>query len=385
MTEPWLHRVAILFSGSDSPGMNALLRNLVRLGLNRHGAEILGVRDGYAGLVRTFRRIYTGESTVAEVQEQLDTHPGLAGIHKANQDLVVMDHASVSGLLGRGGIMLGASRCTEFHEVEVRRRVVGLLEKLGVRAVIVCGGDGSLAGASCLANESELRVVGIPATIDNDMPVTEMALGVDTAVNTLTWAVGHFADTAANHHRIMILEVMGRNSGELARMAALASGAEIVVTPERGALTLEKMQGIAQRLERGMIQGRRHPIVLVAEGVILDPSLAHHGDTNPTMRLTRELQAYFCREGSRFPRLEARGCVLGHLQRGGSPSVADRILAARFAEAAWEVLTSPTEDSGVLGLCNGSMILHDFEVLIDPERAEAVEKLYRLQKDVSKV
>jgi 6-phosphofructokinase 1 len=365
--------------------MNALLRNLVRLGLNRHDAEVVGVRDGYAGLVRTCRRIQAGESTIAGLQEQLDTYPGLAGIHHAKQDLVVMDHASVSGLLGRGGIMLGASRCTEFHEVEVRRRVVGLLENLGVRAVIVCGGDGSLTGASCLADESDLRVVGIPATIDNDMPVTEMALGVDTAVNTLTWAVGHFADTAASHHRIVVLEVMGRNSGELARMAALASGAEIVVTPERGSLTMDKMLGIAQRLERGLIQGRRHAIVLVAEGVILDPSLAHHGDTNPTMRLTRELQAYFSRDGSPFPRLEARGCVLGHLQRGGSPSVADRILAARFAEAAWEVLTNPTEDSGVLGLRNGSMILHDFAVLIDPERAEAVERLYRLQKDVSKV
>jgi len=385
MTAPWPHRVATLFSGGDSPGMNPLLRNLVRLGLNRHRAEVLGVKDGYAGLVGTVQEIQSGQSTLARCQEEIATHPGLTGIHRTDQHLVLLDQASVSGLLGRGGIMLGASRCPEFHATEVRRQVVGLLEALGVRAVIVCGGNGSLAGASCLVNESDLRVVGIPVTIDNDLPMTEMALGVDTAVNTLTWAVGQVADTAVSHRRIMVLEVMGRNSGELARMAALASGAEIVVTPERGPLTMDKIQGIAQRLERGMLRGRRHAIVLVAEGVILDPSLAQQGDTNPTMRLTRDLQAYFCRDVSPFPKLEARACVLGHLQRGGSPSVADRILAARFAEAAWEVITSPGERSGVLGLRNGVILLQDFEDSSDPERAEAIEKLYRLQKDVSKV
>ena len=385
MTELWPHRVAILFSAGDSPGMNPLLRNVVRLGLNRHCAQVLGVKDGFTGLVRAAGEIESGQLTVARYQEEIDTHPGLAGIHRADQHLVLLDHASVSGLLGRRGIMLGASRCPEFHEPAVRRQVARLLEALGIRAVIVCGGDGSLAARVAWQTRVTLRVVGIPATIDNDLPMTELALGVDTAVNTLAWSVGHFADTAVSHHRIMVLEVMGRNSGELARMAALASGAEIVVTPERGALTMDKIQGIAQRLERGLLRGRRHAIVLVAEGVVLDRSLAHQGDTNPTMRLTRDLQAYFRRDGSTFPKLEARACVLGHLQRGGSPTVADRILAARFAEAAWEVITSPGESSGVLGLRNGVILLQDFEDSSDPERTEAVEKLYRLQKDVSKV
>jgi 6-phosphofructokinase 1 len=377
-------RVVVLFSGGDVPGMNALLRAIVRLGLSRHRADVLGAKDGFAGLVRTARRLEAGESTLASLIGEIDTHEGLLGAGLASQDLIRLDHRSVSGLLGRGGITLGASRYPEFHTPEVRRRVIGLLENLNVHAVIVCGGDGSLAGASCLTSERDLRVVGIPATIDNDVPMTEMALGVDTAANTLTWVVGHFTDAAVSHYRIMVLEVMGRNSGELARMAALASGAEIVVTPERGALTMDKIHGIAQRLERRMLCGRRQAIVLVAEGVALDPSLAQQADANTTMRLAREVQAYFRREGSPFPTLEARACVLGHLQRGGSPSVADRILAARFAEAAWEVITSPGERIGVLGLRNGSILLQDFQGPIDPERTETAQKLCQLQRDVSK-
>jgi 6-phosphofructokinase 1 len=281
--------------------------------------------------------------------------------------------------------MLGASRCPDFIDPEVRRRVIGLLEDLRVRALIVCGGDGSLAGANALAGESGLRVIGIPASIDNNLPMTEMALGVDTAVNTLARAVTDVADTAVSRHRIMVLEVMGRHSGELTRMAGLATGAEIVVTPERGSLTTAKIQGIAQRLEQGMLRGRRHAVVLVSEGVELHPLLAHQGDRNPTMRLARELEIYFSRKGSPFPNLEAQASVLGHLHRGGSPSVADRVLAARFAEAAWQAITRPRERSGVLGLRNGSIVLQDFENRIDPEQTEASERLYRLQKDVSKV
>jgi 6-phosphofructokinase 1 len=262
--------------------------------------------------------------------------------------------------------------------------VIAMLENLGVRAVIVCGGDGSLAAAECLAAESTLQVIGIPATIDNDVGATETALGFDTAVNTLVWAVGHFADTAVSHHRIMVLEVMGRNCGELARLAALASGAEIVVTPERGPLTEAKMEGIAQRLERSTLRGRRHAIVLVAEGVVLDPGLSSHRASNPTVWLAHELQAYFRRDGSPLPDLETRPCVLGHLQRGGSPSVADRILAARFAGAAWKAITSPHERSGVLGVRGGEILLQDFRFEPDLERSETAEQLYQLQKDVSR-
>jgi 6-phosphofructokinase 1 len=380
MIEGWTHRAAVLFSGGDSPGMNGLLRDLVRLGLNRHGAAMLGVRDGYGGLVRACQPIQSGRSTIAMLQREVDTYPGLAGIHRAHQDLILLDHASVSGLLGRGGIMLGSSRCPEFHSPEVRRRVLDLLAGLGVAALVVCGGDGSLTGAATLAAEGRLRVIGIPATIDNDLPVTDLALGVDTAINTVAWAVGHFADTAVSHHRVMVLEVMGRHSGELARLAALASGAEIVVTPERGPLNSEKMQGIAQRLEQSMLRGRRHAIVLVAEGVVLDSP----GEMSPTLRLAAALQECFRREASSFPGLEVRACVLGHLQRGGTPSAADRILAARFAEAAWEAIVSESGRSGVVGLRGGQILLQDFQVEAGPRRTAEAQRLYQLQKDVSR-
>ena len=209
-------------------------------------------------------------------------------------------------------------------------------------------------------------MIGIPATLDNDVPMSEMALGVDTAANTLTRALGQLAGERMSAHRVIVVEVIGRNSGELARLAALASGAEIVVTPERGFLTMDRIGAIAARLE-GALRGGRQAMVLVAEGVSLDPALGTDAEANPTMRLASTLQAHFRRQESPFPGLEARACVLGGLERGGPPSAADRILAARFAEAAWEVITSPNEPSGVLGLRNGAMLLQDFDVPIDPD------------------
>jgi 6-phosphofructokinase 1 len=379
-----LCRVVVLFSGGDAPGMNALLRAVVRLGRNRYEADVLGGKDGYAGLVRSARRLESGELTLATLSNEIDTHHGLEGVGRATLDLVRLDQASVSGLLCRGGIMLGSSRCPEFRQPEVRRSVIDLLERLGVGAVIVCGGAGSLLGAAHLALESSLQVVGIPATIDNDLEATEVALGFDSAVNTLAWAVGHVADTAINHHRIMVLEVMGQNSGALARLAALASGAEIVVTPERGPLTEARMLGIGQRLERAMHKGRRHAIVLVAEGVALDRSLGTQGPASATVWLAPKLQAFFRRAGSPFPEVEARASVLGHLQRGGAPSCADRILAVRFAAAAWQAIASPLERSGVLGVRGGEILLQDFQATPDLERAETAQQLYQLQKDVSR-
>jgi 6-phosphofructokinase 1 len=385
VTKRWPLPVAVLFSGSEAPGMNAFLRNVVCLGLNRHGALVLGVKDGFAGLVQSAERVRSGELTVAGIQAEITGHPGLAGLKRPGQSLVLMDSDSVSGLLERGGIVLGCSRCPEFADPEVRWRAIELLWNLGAGAVVVCGGDGSLAGAACLARESELRVVGVPATLDNDVPMTEIALGVDTAANTLTAALGHFSDTAAGGYRIVVLEVTGRNSGELARMAALASGAEIVVTPEFGLLTMNKINEIAAELERAMLRGRRHAMVLVAAGVLLDPQLDGQASANPTMQLARELNIYFRARSSSLPGLDVQGCVLGSLPRGGVPLVADRILAARFAEAAWEVITSPDERSGVLGMHNGLMLSQDFKGRIDPERTECARRFYKLQKDVSKV
>jgi 6-phosphofructokinase 1 len=349
-------RIAVLFSGGDASGMNPYLRAFVRIGLNRHNVEILGVKDGFKGMVQSCQQLQQGDRTLSGLRKEIDDLPGMFGLLRPSQSIVRMDHDSVRGLTGRGGIILGTAREPAFHDALVRKQVIDLLAGLDVAATIICGGNGSLAGAARLAAESDLQVIGIPASIDNDIPATEMALGVDTAVNSIVRVIEQCNDTANSHHRIMIVETMGRDSGELARMAALAAGAEIVVTPERGPLGPEKMRGIANRLEKKMRRGRMHAIVVVAEGVKTNPPSAE----TATLSLARYLDLHF--RGSKRPGLdpEVRVNVLGHLQRGGPPLASDRLLAVRFARACWRVLVSYPQRSGVLGLCRGRIALRPF-------------------------
>lgn len=345
--------VAVLFSGGDASGMNPCLRALVRIGSNRHGAEILGVKDGFKGLHQTCLQLRQGDRTLSGLRKEIDSFPGALGLLRASQSIVRLDHDAVRGLAGRGGIVLGTAREPAFHDAGVRKQVINLLAELDVTVTVVCGGNGSLAGAERLAAEGDLQVVGIPASIDNDVAATETALGVDTAVNNIVRAIEQCNDTAGSHHRIMVMETMGRDSGELARMAALAAGAEIVVTPERGSLHADKMQGIANRLEKKMRRGRTHAIVVVAEGVKLDPPSKEAAP----QALARCLELHF--RGSKRPGLdpEIRVNVLGHLQRGGPPLASDRLLAVRFAKACWKVLATHPGRSGVLGLCRGRIVL----------------------------
>ena len=347
MTAPYPEQaVAVLFSGGDAPGMNAFLRAIVRLGLNREKVAVLGVRDGYRGLVRTARAVNGDTEALVRLKKTIASHPGRAGLINDQIDLMQMDHASVSGIMGKGGTILGSARCLEFHDPEIRAEVIHLLSQLNVRALIVVGGDGSLKGASLLAAQSELRVIGVPATIDNDLRFTDMALGVDTAVKTLVWAVDHFIDTARSHRRVMVLETMGRQSGDLARMAGLASGAEMIITPESGALTNIAMERLAAKIESAMSRGRGHAIVLVAEGVQFDPPQRR----NRAYVLLDAFQQYFQRPGGPFPDLEVRPSVLGHLQRGGHTTPHDCILAARFADCAWKCIQGPERISGITAL-----------------------------------
>lgn len=348
-------QVAVLFSGGDAPGMNPFLRALVLLLLrNRHGVRVLGVRDGYCGLVRLCQQIQGGDTTVAAIRRELQSHVGRHGLWRSSQQLVELDYASVGNLASRGGTVMGAGRSPDFHDDLVRKQVIDLLDELQVETVVICGGNGSLAGAEHLAAESSLQVLGMPATIDNDVPHTDMALGVDTAINTLVWAAEHVADTAGSHHRVMVLETMGRDSGELARMAGLATGAEIVVTPERGPLTVEKMQGIADRLKKLLTFGHDYGIVLVAEGVHPEPI----SGVGPGQTVAAYLQTEFHKSEGFFSNIEVRASVLGHLQRGGSPTAADRLLAAQFAEAVGEAMMNSS--SGVLGLIGGRIALRPF-------------------------
>jgi 6-phosphofructokinase 1 len=379
-------RAAILFSGGDAPGMNTLLRAFVRLGRHRHGATVFGVKDGYLGLVHACRQALYNELHI----ESLAPGVRMGWNGRGHQrHLMLLDANSVSGLAARGGIALGAARCEPFKEREVRRQVGDLLGQLGVSFLAVCGGEGSLAGAARLAEETSLQVVGIPATIDNDVEVSETSLGFDTAVNTILSEIRRCGDTAGSHHRVQVLETMGRGSGQLAHCAALASGAEIVVIPERGPLSDEKIRGIGERIEKSMTCGRRHAIVVVSEGVSLGTDLSP-GAVSPMVAagpghvLAKGLQEFFLRPGGNFSEVETRASVLGHLQRGGPPSAADAILAARFAEAAWRTAGSRARLSGILALAKGRIRLLPFGTRANRTNLRRLQQIYRLQKDVSK-
>lgn len=371
--------VAVLFSGGDSPGMNAFLRAIVRLGLNREKIAVLGVRDGYRGLVRTARALNGDAEALVRLKKDIATHTGRAGLISEQLHIIQMDHASVSGIMGKGGTILGSARCLEFHDKEVRAKVIHLLKGLNIRALVVVGGDGSLTGAKLLAEESDLRVIGVPATIDNDLQFTDMALGVDTAVNTLVWSVDHFIDTARSHRRVMVLETMGRESGDLARMAGLASGAEMIITPESGPLTAADIQRLAAKIEGAMTRGRGHAIVLVAEGVQFEPPQKR----NRAYVLMEAFQEYFQRPGAPFPDLEVRPSVLGHLQRGGHTTPHDCILAARFADCAWKTITDENGRNGVTVLRKNIVEVVPYGTADMPERAAFSQEMEQLHEHLS--
>ncbi|MBL9146257.1 MAG: 6-phosphofructokinase [Verrucomicrobiaceae bacterium] len=386
-----LHRfanrpIAVLFSGGDAPGMNAFLRAITRFGLNLYNVPVLGVLNGYRGLVSAAAQADADLEGLKALTEKWTGRWGLVNDRKP-QHLVFMDHPSVSGIVGDGGIILGSARCLEFKKPEVRAKVIEVLGKLGVRALIVVGGDGSLAGAKCLSEESNLRIVGVPATIDNDLEFSEMAIGVDTAVSTLVWAVDHFKDTARSHRRVMVLETMGAKSGELARLAAIASGAEVVIVPNEGEpLTEQGMQILAASIEVGFDAGRSHTIVLIAEGVTFEPEvMGHdtHSKRNRAYVLADAFKDYFTRPGGRYADLEIRPSVLGHLQRGGHTSPQDCILSARFAEAAIHEAMKEDGRNGVTALVNGEIEIVPFGAPPLERTAKRVRDYLRLHRALS--
>lgn len=271
-------RVAVLTSGGDAPGMNAAIRAVVRTASAR-GIETVGVADGYAGLVDgRFRPL---------------------------------DNRAVGSIIQRGGTMLGSARCPSFHTLEAQRQALGHLEAAGIEGLIVIGGNGSQRGAHALQQRG-LPVVGVASTIDNDLAETETTIGVDTALNTSIGYIDRLKDTASSHHRAFIVEVMGRYSGYLALMAALASGAELAVVPEQDILP----ENIVADMLDAYARRKPHYIVVVAEGATLK---------------AQELANYFQRRPGGF---EARLSIIGHVQRGGSPSLFDRILASQLGAAA---------------------------------------------------
>ena len=299
--------IGILTSGGDAPGMNAAIRAVVRTAL-ANGLEVMGVQRGYAGLI--------------------------------NGELFNMNRTSVSDIIQRGGTILRTARCVEFKQEEVRKKAVKILQAYGVDALVVIGGDGSFTGAKLLSKLG-VKTVGLPGTIDNDLAYTDYTIGFDTALNTVLDAINKIRDTSTSHERVSIVEVMGRHCGDLALYAGLAGGAEAIVVPEVD----YKIEDICLRLETTKKRGKRHSIIVVAEGV---------GNANDIAKGIVE------RTGA-----DLRVTVLGHVQRGGSPTVSDRILASRMGVRAVELLLDG-KSARVVGIKD--------DKIIDMEIHEALSK-----------
>ncbi len=278
-----INRVGVLTSGGDSPGMNACVRAVVRTAIY-HGIKVVGIMRGYAGLI--------------------------------DGEIVEMQLGSVSNIIQRGGTILKTARSEEFKTHEGRAKASENIQKFGIDALITIGGDGTYRGASDFNSDYGISVIGAPGTIDNDIYGTDFTIGYDTAINTALDAVDRIRDTAASHNRVFFIEVMGRNSGFIALDVGLAGGAEAILIPE----TLTDIDELCETLTSGRKRGKHSSIVIVAEG---DES----GNSYEIAQKVKEKTD-----------LDYRVTVLGHIQRGGSPTARDRILASRIGSAAVESL-----------------------------------------------
>jgi 6-phosphofructokinase 1 len=314
-----MKRIAVLTSGGDCSGMNAALRAVVRAGLGNN-LEVIGIQKGYQGLI----------------DRQYD----------------LLTTKSVSGKVQLGGTFLQSARCLEMLEDPGRRLAADNLKGMGVEGLIVIGGDGSHRGALEL-QKRDIKVIAIPASIDNDIPYTDMSLGVDTALNNILHAVDCLKDTASSHDRTFVVETMGRNCGYLALASAIACGAEYALIPEIS----YNIDEICENLQRRFQEGRDNSIIMIAEGA---------GNAQDVADQIKNRVGF-----------ETRIMVLGHYQRGGSPSTFDRLLAARFGVTAVESLLQG-ESGKMVGLSCGSIILTDIEKVINVGRRAIDETLLKL-------
>ncbi|NLJ99794.1 MAG: 6-phosphofructokinase [Clostridia bacterium] len=291
-----MRRIAILTSGGDAPGMNAAIRAIVRKGIY-HGMKILGISRGFAGLI--------------------------------DGDFMELDGTAVSDIIQRGGTILRTARSDEFLEEEGQRKALESLKKFEIDAVVVIGGNGSLRGASRLSSLG-VFTLAIPVTIDNDIPCTDYSIGFDTTVNTVVDAINKIRDTATSHERVFVIEVMGRESGFIALTAGLAGGAESILIPEMG----YDMEMVIEKTVRGLNRGKLHSIIVVAEGA---------GDV---MEISEKIR--------KTAGLDVRVTILGHLQRGGSPSAFDRVTASRMGSKAIELILG-NKTNRMVGIRSGKI------------------------------
>lgn len=318
-----MKRLGVLTSGGDAPGMNAAIRAVVRKCIY-HDVEIYGIKNGYQGLIE-------------------------GNIEK-------MDVGSVGDIIQRGGTMLYSARCEEFKTEAGQLKGIEQLKKFGIEGLIVIGGDGSFQGAQKLT-EKGYPCIGVPGTIDNDIPGTDFTIGFDTALNTIIEAIDKIRDTATSHERTYIIEVMGRNAGDLALWAGLADGAESILIPEKQ----DDFNEVITRLKRGHERGKKHSIIILAEGV---GSGFEYGD-----RIHEATN------------LETRVTVLGHIQRGGSPTANDRVLASRLGAKAVDLLLEG-KAGRMVGIQNNKLVDHDIiEMLALSHSID--EDMYQLSKELS--
>lgn len=318
-----MKRIGLLTSGGDAPGMNAAIRAVVRKCIY-HDIEPYGIYYGFEGLI--------------------------------NGDIKKMDVGSVGDIIQRGGTMLYSARSKRFMTEEGQQQAIEQLTSHKIDGLIVIGGDGSLYGGNAVAKRG-IPCIGVPATIDNDIYGTDFTIGFDTALNTVIEAIDKIRDTATSHERTFVIEVMGRQSGELALWAGLADGAESIIIPEKD----NDFDDVINRLKQGYDRGKKHSIIVLAEGV------------SEGFKFGRKIE--------KATGLDTRVTVLGHLQRGGRPTAFDRVIASRFGSYAVDLLIDGQTDL-LVGFENNRVTNHNLFESLEKEKV-INERMYQLTKQLS--
>jgi len=316
-----IKRIGVLTPGGDAPGMNAAIRSVVRYAIHNK-LEVIGILRGYWGLI--------------------------------NEELKIIDHRSVSGIINLGGTILKTARCPEFHTEDGQNRALQTLKNNFIDGLVVIGGDGSFRGAHQFCTKYKVPCVGVPASIDNDINGIDTTVGSDTAINTALYAIDNIRDTATSMERVFVVEVMGRNSGFIALQVALAGGCEDVIIPERKF----DLEAICHEIVEGNLRGKISWIIIVAEGAASAPDIA--------------------KKITEMTNLETRAVVLGHIQRGGRPTAFSRTLALTLGKAAVDCLLKGETDKAV-GMRKGEIVTVDLAFAITKKELE-VERLYSLIK-----
>lgn len=318
-----MKKIGVLTSGGDSPGMNAAIRSVVRKAIY-HDLEVYGIYNGYQGLI--------------------------------DGNIKQLDLGSVGDIIQRGGTMLHTARCEAFKTDEGQNKGIEQLKRFGIEGLVVIGGDGSFRGAEKLTQKG-YPCIGVPGTIDNDIPGTDFTIGFDTALNTVIEAIDKVRDTATSHERTYVVEVMGRHAGDIALWAGLADGAESILIPEQPT----DFNDVIERLKRGQERGKKHSIIIVAEGV------------GSGFEFGKRIEE--------ATNMDTRVTILGHVQRGGSPTANDRVLASRLGAHAVDLLLGG-KSGRMVGIQSNKLVDHDILEILD-QRHEIDLDMYKLSQELS--